>query len=189
MRHKYAVRALVLSRTAVGEASEVLALLTDEVGLVRARAQGTRRGGAKLGAALATFAESAVVLVRGREGWRVAGAVLEESWFSRLPDADARRRAARVVALALRLVPGEAPDRALLPIVLQYLTALAEGAQEPRDAAEILAALYVLAALGFDPGEPHEGDNLFAEEKLAHIAAERASYIARVNRGIAASGL
>ncbi len=189
MRHKYAVRALVLSRAPAGEASEFLALLTDEVGLVRARAQGTRRRGAKLAAALATFAQSSVVLVRGKEGWRIAGAILEESWFSRLPDADARSRAARIGALALRLIPGEAPDRALLPIALAYFGALAGGRPEERDAAEILAALYVLASLGFEQGAPAAPDELFASRALAQVAQSRAAYVARVNRGLAASGL
>jgi len=189
MRHKYAVQALVLSRTPVGEASELLALLTDEVGLVRARAQGTRSRGAKLAPALVTFAESSVVLVRGKDGWRVAGAVLSESWFSRFGSSDARGRAARVAALALRLVPGEAPDRALLPIILAYFGELAEGAPENRDAAEILTALMVLSVLGLDRGEPESATELFAPEKLAQVAQSRAAYVARVNRGIAASGL
>lgn len=183
------VQALVLSRTAVGEASELLALLTDEVGLVRARAQGTRGRGAKLASALATFAQSSVVLVRGKDGWRVAGAVLDENWFSRFGSSDTRGRAARVAALALRLVPGEAPDRALLPIVLAYFAELAEGRPENRDAAEIMAALTVLSVLGLDPGEPESAAELFSPEKLAQIAQSRTAYVARVNRGIAASGL
>ena len=84
MRHKYETRGIVLSRSPVGEASSFVTLLTSELGLVRALAQSVRRPGAKLAPALATLAESSVVLVRGKEGWRLAGAVLEESWLEKL---------------------------------------------------------------------------------------------------------
>src|SRR3989338_9216530 len=96
MRHKYETRGIVLSRSSLGEANAFITLLTPELGLVRARAQGLRRSGAKLAAALPTLAESSVVLVRGRDGWRLAGAVLEENWFARIQRAAARARAARV---------------------------------------------------------------------------------------------
>ncbi|MDE1919605.1 MAG: recombination protein O N-terminal domain-containing protein, partial [Patescibacteria group bacterium] len=91
MRHKYETRGIVLSRAPAGETNALVTLLTPGLGIVRARAQGLRRSGAKLAAALATFAESEVVLVRGREGWRVTGAVLEENWFMKMGHADARR--------------------------------------------------------------------------------------------------
>mgnify|MGYP001567250827 CR=1 FL=1 len=77
MRYKYETRGIVLSRAPSGEANAFITLITPELGLVRARAQGVRKPGAKLAAALATFAESSLVLVRGKEDWRIAGAVLE----------------------------------------------------------------------------------------------------------------
>jgi DNA repair protein RecO len=181
MRHKYDTRALVLARTHVGEATTLVTILTADLGLVQARAQSLRKPGAKLAPALATFAESELVLVRGREGWRVAGAVLAESWSRRLGDIDARRAAARVSGLLLRLVAGEARDQALYPLLIAFFKELAEGTREYRDAAEIRAVISLLAALGLDAGEP--------AADLSAIAADRARYIARINAGIAASGL
>lgn len=163
-------------------------LLTSDVGLVRARAQGLRRSGARLASALTTLAESTVTLVRGREGWRLAGAVLEENWFARL-DAPRRGRAARVSHLLLRLVAGEAQDRTLFPILEAFFEALVILPEELQEAAEILAVLRILAALGFDagviPGEPSS----FAPKLLAEVTKERSSYITRINHDIEASGL
>src|SRR3989344_3293576 len=99
MRHKYETRGIVLSRSPLGEANSFVTLLTPDLGLVRARAQGLRRSGAKLAAALATFAESEIVLLRGKEHWRIAGAVLEENWFSRIQGAGPRVKAARACGL------------------------------------------------------------------------------------------
>jgi recombinational DNA repair protein (RecF pathway) len=164
-------------------------LLTPEIGMVRARAQGVRRSGAKLASALTTFAESSFVLVRGKEGWRIAGAVLEENWFQRMQDVDSRVCAGRVCGLLLRLVAGEARDEELFPIVKGFFQALAELPEDLHEVVEILAALRVLAALGFDtgniPGEP----SVFTTTLLETVREDRKDYITRINRGITASEL
>ena len=189
MRHKYETRGIVLARTPLGEANAFVTLLTPELGLVRARAQGIRRPGAKLAAALATFSESSFVLVRGREGWRLAGAVLEENWFKRLARAAARERAARVSGLLLRLVAGEAHEPALFPLMHSFLEALSDIPEELHTAAETFAALSVLAVLGFDRGELPGEPLAFTPAALAAVAQKSTYYIARINHGIEASGL
>jgi len=46
------------------------------------------------------------------------------------------------------------------------------------------------AVLGLDAGDiPGDGDAPFAPSALALVSALRAGYIARINKGIAASGL
>lgn len=189
MRHKYETRGIVLSRSPVGEASSFVTLLTPELGLVRALAQSVRRPGAKLAAALATFAESSVVLVHGRDGWRLAGAVLEENWFSRLQNADTRVRAARVSGLLLRLVAGEAQDTSLFFVTRSFFTALSELPEEMHEASEMLAALRLLSVLGLDTGELPGEVSAFTPSLLSAVAIDRATYIFRINRGIEASGL
>jgi recombinational DNA repair protein (RecF pathway) len=193
MRHKYETRGLVLARAPVGEAHALLAVLTPDVGLVWARATGLRHAKSKLAHALVTFAESDVTLVRGREGWRVTGAVLRENWFVCLPSIEARSRAARITGLLLRLSPAEQPEHAPFALVTAFLAALCEEEATFHESAELAAAATLLAALGFDTepavdsGTP--GGQLFSREHLAQVEHARDHYIARINRGIAASGL
>lgn len=189
MRHKYETRSIVLSRTSLGETNAFVTLLTPELGLVRARAQGVRKSGAKLAAALTTYAESDVVLVRGREGWRLAGAVLEENWFKQLQNAAARRRAARVSGLLLRLVTGEAYDPSLFGMLRGFLGALSELPEHTHEAAEMLVAIRMLAALGLDVGSIPGSVSEFTIPVLAKVTEDRVNYVARINRGIDASGL
>lgn len=189
MRHKYATRAIVLARAPSGEATTLVTLLTADLGLMRVRAQSLRKPGAKLASALVTFAESELMLVRGREGWRLTGAVLEENWVRRLPDPDARRTAGRVSGLLLRLVAGEAHDLELFHILKSFFEALATLSAEDREAAEIIAVLQILTELGLDAGELPEGAITFSPEALATVRAERTRYVARINHGITASGL
>lgn len=189
MRHKYHTSALVLARTPLGEASALLTLLTSDIGLVRARVQSVRKPSARLAHALTTFAESGVVLVRGSEGWRVTTALLGEQWHRRLSLA-ARLRAARIGALLLRLAPSEVPDVALYPIMRGFLEALAAEDSTLHDSAECVAALRLLAALGLDAGDvPTDTVLGYEPETLREVAQSRAAFVARINKGITASGL
>ena len=193
MRHKYDTRGLVLARAPWGEAHAHLAILTPDVGLVWARAAGVRHAKSKLAHALVTFAESDVTLVRGREGWRVTGAVLQENWFVRLPDGDARCRAARVTGLLLRLAPTEVPERELSAIAMAFLAALAEAPPDLRESAELIAAANLLAVLGFDaetaPENTNAAEELFSHRNLESVKESREPLVLRINRGIVASGL
>jgi DNA repair protein RecO (recombination protein O) len=189
MRHKYETAGIVLTRTPLGEANTLITVLTPGLGVIRARAQGLRKPGAKLAIGLTTLTESELVLVRGKEGWRVAGAVLSENWFERMQQRDARARAARVSGLLLRLVVGEAHDAVLFPVMQGLLEALATLPDELHEAAEFLAVLRVLAALGLDAGEIPGETHIFDAEALAAVVTNRNGYIERINNGIAASGL
>lgn len=162
-------------------------LLTRELGLVRARAQGIRKPGAKLAHALTTFAGSDVTLVRGKEGWRLAGAILSHDYFEELPP-DARERAGRIANLLARLVSGEGGDTGLFERFDSLLRTLPTLSKEDAEDAEVLAALSLLEALGLDAGERPTGEFL-STEALDYARAHRKELIVRVNRGIEASGL
>jgi DNA repair protein RecO len=189
MRHKYNTRGVVLLRTPLGEASEFITLLTEDFGLVRVLAQSIRRPGAKLAPALATFAESSLVLVKGRDGWRITGAILEENWLKRISSTASRQRAIRLSGLLLRLVTGETRNPALLIVVRGFLKALSELSEDAHEFIEILAALRVLSALGLDAGEIPGDLHDFSLIAISIISADRTAYVSRINHGIEASGL
>ena len=194
MRHKYATPAIVLSRTPLSEASSLITLLTSDVGLVRARAQGVRKPGAKMASALQTFVECDVMLLRGKEGWRLAGALHTTDWFAKLTR-PARLRAGRVTSLLLRLVHGETVEASAMfyTIFIQFLTVLTELSETDEilaDAAECLVALRILHALGVDAGHiPGELTGGYTVAILESVIENRPDFILRINRGIAASGL
>jgi DNA repair protein RecO (recombination protein O) len=183
MRHKYVTSSLVLARTPIAESASLVTLLTDEFGLIRARAEGLRKPGAKLAHALQTLDRSDVTLVRGKEGWRLSGAILEEHWFGKL-DRSSRLRAGRVAGLLLRLVHGEANDPALFDLFVAFLAKLPDLDEASQDALECATALRMLALLGLDAGPLPDTD---AYEPLS--SEERRAIVTRINQGILASGL
>jgi recombinational DNA repair protein (RecF pathway) len=189
MRHKYATRALVLGRTSLREQGSMVVLLTEELGLLRARAEGLRKPGSKLAHALQTFSECDATLLRGKDGWRLSGAILIENWFGRLKR-PARERAGRVAGLLLRLVHGEAHDPALFELMHPFLVALPDLGEEEADAAECFAALRLLAALGLDAGALPGGSPVSYDPASLTLTREaRQELVLRINRGISASGL
>ena len=183
MRHKYVTSAIVLARTPLAESASLVTVLTEEFGLLRARAEGLRKPGAKLAHALQTLDRSEITLVRGKEAWRLSGAVLEESTFSVLSRAQ-RLRAGRVAGLLLRLVRGEANDPMLFIIFSGFLEQLPSLSEESQDALECFTALRILASLGLYAGTLPDIDT---HEPLTEEA--RRAIVTRINRGILASGL
>ena len=177
MRPKYVTRAIVLARTSHGEANSLVTLLAEEFGLIRTRAQGVRKSGAKLAPALRTLSELDASILYGKEGWRLNGASQTEDHFSGL-SSSARARAGRLSLLLLRLAPGEEKEAELFHAFRDFLNALKEGDDATHDEAECLAALRIVNALGLDAGEiPSE------------VGENRRAIIARINKGITASGL
>lgn len=186
MRHKYSTSGIVLARTPIREAGMLVTLLTPDLGLVRARAEGVRRSGAKLAHALQTLCEADCMLVRGKEGWRLTGAVLSENRFIGL-SVPSRSRIARVASLLLRLVHGEVDDALLHQEFMAFMEAIPTLLPEEAEAAETLVVLRLLHQLGFDAGEkPPEG---YGAAALGYVPIRHSELIARINRGIAASGV
>jgi len=89
----------------------------------------------------------------------------------------------------LRLVAGEEQDSELFPIMKGFLDALATLPEDSHEAAEILVVLRLLASLGLDTGEIPGDTSAFDPALLASILEDRMKYVARINNGIAASGL
>lgn len=188
MRYKYRAKAFILARHSLGESNASVALATDEFGVIRARAQGLHVSRSKMAAGLQTLAQSDVMLIRGKDGWRLTGAILHTNWARELAPA-ARVRAGRIIELVRRLSHGEDAEPRLYSIMSAFTSALPSLSEEEGEAAEILSALRILHVLGHDAGMLPGELNGYESETLAYILEQRKNYIARVNKGIEASGL
>jgi recombinational DNA repair protein (RecF pathway) len=188
MQHKYRTEALVLGRYPIKEHDAQVVLATEDFGVIRARVGGLRKSGSKMAAGLQTLAESNVALIRAKDGWRLAGAVVCTHWAEALPRA-ARSRFARLAELTQRLSHGEESEPRVYAELIAFARALSQLSEEAQDAAECLAALRILHILGHDAGELPGGFADYSETALTPFADDRKSYIARVNHGISVSGL
>ena len=144
MYAKYYTEALVLNLEPSGEADALVSLYTQDFGLVRARAAALRTERSKMRQSLPLYASAFVALVRGKHGWRLAGAVCHGSHIS-VTEAVVWARIARLV---LRLVTGEEKNEELFEILRGAHTAL-RAERGWVSSIELLCVARILRILGY----------------------------------------
>jgi len=184
---------LVLAKRGAGEANTLVAILTKDLGLVRASARSARVEQSKLRYGLETLTHGKFSLVRGRYEWKLVGT--QDLSRSYLGATAARRRAAgRIARLLLRLIHGEEPVEALYDTVAQGLECLARAATDAdAESIECVLVLRVLAHLGYLPHTPQlapfiEAD-FFSMELTAAVTRSRNLLIRTINESLSATGL
>ncbi|MEK7612962.1 MAG: DNA repair protein RecO [Patescibacteria group bacterium] len=185
---------IVLSKRVLGEANTHVALLTKELGLIKASARSARVEKSKLRYGLEPLTRGTFSLIRGKYEWKVTG-VSEISNQYTVPTAASRRIAlGRVTRLILRLVQGEEPVPALYGAVVEGFQFLIDARdQQDADAIEIVLVLRILAQLGYLPKtselEPFTSGDLFSIELAAAAARSRATLIRAINTSLESTGL
>jgi recombinational DNA repair protein (RecF pathway) len=191
MYQKYSTEALVLSSREIGENDRAFALFTKDFGLVWARASSVRTERSKMRYALQNCAHVQVSLVRGRRGWRLAGA---HSLRQAGENARGASAFARVSELLLRLVHGEEYHAYLFAALAEAHAALMDAREAgERGIIEIVCVARVLHALGYLSSEAL-GTALFthtayAGEHLSEAELLREPLISSINRAIAEAHL
>ncbi|MEK7148239.1 MAG: DNA repair protein RecO [Patescibacteria group bacterium] len=108
--HIYNTKGIILSERSVREADRIYSILTRELGLIRATAQGVRKEASKLRSALEPFSLSLISLVRGKEYWRITSAQFVQNISS-------IKELIKPLSLLERLVQGEDPHRELFDVI------------------------------------------------------------------------
>ncbi len=80
-------------------------------------------------------------------------------------------------------------DPELFLILNSFLAALKGRTEDEQDAAEMLAVLRMLHALGVDAGDTFGASDDYSDQALARAHDERSALIVRINHGISSSGL
>jgi DNA repair protein RecO (recombination protein O) len=161
MHHIYHTNSLILSSRNRGEANRMLTLLTREMGLVHAAAQGIRLNKSKLRYALSDYAYAKVDLVRGKELWRVTSATPVESFSTIRRTPNGIKLLASISKLLRRLVQGEAEfHESVFDDTLAAYRFLETGTPDAHtfEVVELVLVLRILKKLGYI------SDNKFADE-------------------------
>lgn len=103
--HKYHTEGWVLGAYPRGESSQYVWILTRDMGMVSAVAQGVRELASKLRYGLQQFSVSDVELIRGRDAWRVVRAEPHGVFATSTFALEKRRLLAQLALLVRRLAP------------------------------------------------------------------------------------
>ncbi len=190
MYQKYQTEALVLGSREIGEADRVLALFTRDFGLVRARASAIRSEKSKMRYAVQDYARAEVSLVKGKRGWRLAGAA---SLKSATRDRICVATFARIAELTVRLVHGEEKNDYLFAVLAEAHDALMRGKVEASATIEIVCVARVLYALGYLSAEALETalftHTAYDREHVLEAEAKRDKILSSINKAIAETHL
>jgi recombinational DNA repair protein (RecF pathway) len=147
----YSTRGFILGSSSSGEAGKTYLVYTEQFGLVRAHAQGVRHLKSKLRYSLADYGFVTLSLIRGKELWRVTGAVIEGSVSSVIQTSrDMVQIRARILNLIKRLVQGEERNDDLFEaLTTLFLDAASVLEGERALACETSTLARCLAVLGY----------------------------------------
>lgn len=190
MYQKYQTEALVLGSRESGEADRTYLLYTCDFGLVRARASSVRNENSKMRYALQNYARANVALVKGKRGWRAAGA-------HAIKGAGGDRRGvatfARISELVLRLVGGEEKGEYLFAALAEAHEALMREECEAFATIEIVCVARVLYALGYISTEALSTalftHTAYTGEHLLEAETMRDKLLVSINKAIAETHL
>lgn len=194
--HIYHTPGLILGSVASGEANRLFRIFTKELGFISASAQGVRFLKSKLRYGLQDFSFCEMSLVRGRESWRVTGAVKRENLFETLRESpDMRAVFARVFSLLERLLSGEEKNERLwnyLEEAMRFATLKKQPAEMVRNF-EYILVLRVLACLGYLGASPDSASFVespyWSDDLLIKIGSLLPSITQEINRSLKESQL
>lgn len=188
---KYTTEAIVLRSFELGEADKTLVLFTRDFGLLFAKCVGLRKRESKMRYALQDFSCASASLIRGKRGWRLAGATaLRVSSGSSL---EGLRSFSNIARLLRRLIQGEEKNAYLFDAVREAHTYLIEGDDALRATVELICVARILHALGYLSAEA-TSEALFKESsynnaQLSEAERVRTLLLRSVNEAIAESQL
>ena len=191
MYQKYNTEALILSCREFGEADKVFALYTKDFGLVRARASAVRSEKSKMRYALQKFSRANVSLVKGKRGWRVAGATATKSATG---DLRGVLTFARICELVLRLVQGQEQNEYLFAALAEAQAALmAKENSNVIGVIEIVCVARILYALGYISNEALStalfSHTAYTGESLLEAETLKDKLLSSINKAIAETQL
>jgi DNA repair protein RecO len=150
--HIYHTKGFIFSSSVSGEASRFFRIFTRELGFIRASAQGVRFLKSKLRYSLHDFSYCDLSLVRGKEFWRVTGAIKTENLFEALRrEPEMFAVFGRVFALLERLLSGEEKNERLFGC-LEEAALFALAKKLPPELIrnfEYILVLRILSSLGY----------------------------------------
>ena len=193
-RKIYHTDGVIIGSRPQGEANRLLLIFTEQLGLLKVRAQGVRELKSKMRLHLYDWTPLQLSLVRGRDTWHLTGVVAP----SVLPGTrEVRLLWRRFGRLLSRLLPETARDAELYHLLVRGINFMTEveGTKDKKalELAEILLVLRLLSHLGYLPKEERFSDEVWSEEwqprYLLDLKEQKDFAVNLINQAIAASQL
>ncbi|MBX4198145.1 DNA repair protein RecO [Candidatus Parcubacteria bacterium] len=188
--HVYNTEGFIVESAPRGEANKMYLIFTEELGMVRATAQGVRFLKSKLRFALQDMSYARVSLVRGKDMWRVTNARAEWNVYKQYKDnKDVLFALAQIFALLRRLIPGEEKNEALFRYLYDACMFLESKELLPEEVKsyERIVVLNILHYLGYGVSTQELAvfiDVPLSTELLEKMIKEKTKALQEINRSL-----
>ncbi len=196
MHHLYNEKSFILGSYDIGETGKIFKLLTENLGLVQAKAAGIRKIESKLKNLTQDFSFIEASLVYGKGGFKMINADLVNHLFYELNDSEIIFLK-NIFNLIIKMSPEEDPESELFKIVEFGVNLLKKDVVET-DLLEILIVLKILNHLVYIGDELKIQQKIFLENKatptelasiLDYIRTNQKQLIKTINESISHSQL
>ncbi|MBP9802892.1 MAG: DNA repair protein RecO [Candidatus Pacebacteria bacterium] len=186
MHHIYHTEGIILGSKNFKEASKYFYILTRDLGLVYAEAQGIRKISSKLRFVLQDFNYLKLDFVQRKNIWRITNAIKTNELENLNKDFYKLKIVANISKLLLRLLPGIEPNPTLFEEVVNGFFLLEKNnSKEELKNIEIVLVLRILSNLGYI-GENFEDltRSPFENELLGILSQNKVKIIKEINKAL-----
>lgn len=199
MHHIYTSESIVLRRKPQ-DSSAYYYILTKDLGLIQARAQGVRSAHSRLKGALQEFSLSTIAYVHGKGGWKITTAIPDKNFYfvaETISDPLSFKRIQLVMSkisdCLIRMIPGEEKSTEIFMVIKSGFDALV-SMYTSTQSIELIILIRVLFVLGLVVNDEItkpllEGTDVFTEELYSYVETHKKSLISVVNNGFKESQL
>ncbi|MES3004943.1 MAG: recombination protein O N-terminal domain-containing protein [Patescibacteria group bacterium] len=190
--HIYTTEGIVLKRMGSGEADVSVYLLTQDLGLVMAKAKSARLSASKLRSGLEEYTSGTFSLIKSKNGWKITNVVEKENFFFSTP-VYSRKLLAQISAVLIKMIAGEYPQHDIYELVHKSFGFLKGADPEDLPGLEVLTVLRVLNLLGYVEGgvnlDRFLQDSEFSKDVISETILGKRELVFVINKALKESQL
>lgn len=191
--HIYTTSGIILKKNHFDEANSLFYILTEDLGLILASAQGVRLQSSKLNSSLQEFSLVTLSCVKGKGGWKITNSIAKENFFFEKP-IYIQKFITNLSRVLIRMMPGEENNPKIFSLIESAFSRLNNISGEDIDKFEILCNLRVLYNLGYIDRNTNtevflESLDNWDESLLEKVLINKKDLLGYINKGLKESHL
>lgn len=191
--HIYTTDGFILKRKTFGEANTLLYVLTRDLGLIIASAQGSRLSASKLKGSLQEYSEILISCVKGKNGWKITNVKGISNFFFDKPE-HTKETLAKISSILLKMIVGESEHPEIYDITISGFNFLKTLDKDFIENLETLMVLRILSELGYVEKSSElkvflDSNDYWSEDLLKKVGNEKKVLIGIINKALKESHL
>lgn len=189
--HIYTTEGIILKKLNVDEANSIFYVLTKDLGLIFAKAQGVRLQNSKLKSSLQEFSLVTISCVKGKSGWKITNAIPQLNFFFE-NEIYHKKFIANLANVLIRMMPGEEKSSEVFSEVLNFSNVMKYINESSIENLEVLCMLRVLYHLGYVEKNNQTEKYIYnrdIESLIDQVLSEKTMLVSHINKGLKESHL